>query len=138
MCIKHDDKRQAFFDALDAETKAMRDKRISEEKRIDYRPKRIISLPELAAKTHQTHDKAFIQCHYCGKLVAISRITRDHKIPKSKGGIGKENIVPACRSCNTEKADMMYIEYILWRRANRKQITVWCQQALDEVINIPR
>lgn len=128
--IKHDDKGQAFYDALDAEVKAMRENRLRVK---DYKPKKYITLSVLAENTHQTHDKAFIACHYCGNLIAKSRITRDHKIPKSKGGSGgKENIVPACRSCNTEKGSMMYIEYILWRRSHRKLITVWCQHSLNE------
>ena len=45
------------------------------------------------------------KCAYCGKkLIDSFDTTRDHIIPLSKGGDNtKENIVPACRSCNCKK-----------------------------------
>lgn len=43
------------------------------------------------------------RCVYCGEKKPL---TMDHIIPLSKGGQHtKENIVPACRSCNSAKAD---------------------------------
>lgn len=42
------------------------------------------------------------QCAYCG--VTPNRLERDHVIPLSKGGSNWiENIVPACKSCNSAK-----------------------------------
>ncbi|MBA7573652.1 HNH endonuclease [Candidatus Atribacteria bacterium 1244-E10-H5-B2] len=45
------------------------------------------------------------RCIYCGKkLIDSFDTTRDHVIPISKGGNNvKENIVPACKSCNSKK-----------------------------------
>ncbi len=45
------------------------------------------------------------KCVYCGKkLIDLFDTTRDHIIPISKGGHNiKENVVPACRSCNCKK-----------------------------------
>ncbi len=41
-------------------------------------------------------------CAYCGS--SSRALTRDHVIPVSKGGTHtKDNIVPACRSCNSSK-----------------------------------
>lgn len=43
------------------------------------------------------------RCAYCGKS---EKLEMDHVIPISKGGATtKENIVPACRSCNSKKGD---------------------------------
>lgn len=43
-------------------------------------------------------------CAYCGKT--NSRLEQEHFIPKSKGGnYVKNNIIPACRSCNSGKKD---------------------------------
>jgi 5-methylcytosine-specific restriction endonuclease McrA len=42
--------------------------------------------------------------------------TRDHKIPKSRGGANhKTNIVLACASCNNEKGDMPPQEFAVYR-----------------------
>lgn len=42
------------------------------------------------------------RCHYCGQAAT----TRDHIVPKSKGGgDGHWNLVPACKKCNQAKAD---------------------------------
>ena len=47
-----------------------------------------------------------MRCQYCGKEFKAHELTLDHVYPKSKGG-GKnfENIVCACKPCNTKKAD---------------------------------
>lgn len=43
-------------------------------------------------------------CGYCGDQYA--RITIDHAIPLSRGGLhSAENIVPCCLSCNSTKSD---------------------------------
>ncbi|MFA5376392.1 MAG: HNH endonuclease [Dehalococcoidia bacterium] len=44
------------------------------------------------------------KCVYCGKK--LKNLTMDHVIPISKGGgHTKENVVPACKSCNSRKRD---------------------------------
>lgn len=50
-------------------------------------------------------------CFYCG--VSDKPLTRDHKIPISKGGTDYIwNIVPACKSCNCKKRTLTASEYI--------------------------
>jgi len=47
------------------------------------------------------------RCAYCGKEFDLfNKPERDHIVPISKGGNNvKENIAPACRSCNAKKSD---------------------------------
>lgn len=41
-------------------------------------------------------------CHYCNKQAD----TRDHVVPIAKGGrTTQDNMVPACKKCNSDKAD---------------------------------
>jgi len=47
------------------------------------------------------------RCYYCGKK--LKRLTMDHVVPLSKGGKHtKENIVPACKSCNSRKYNHLW------------------------------
>lgn len=50
-------------------------------------------------------------CFYCGSLELI---TIDHVIAIARGGIdGIGNLVPACKSCNSQKQDLTIME---WRK----------------------
>ncbi len=45
-------------------------------------------------------------CQYCAKTFPTKELTFDHVIPRSKGGRSTwENIVSACRKCNTLKGN---------------------------------
>jgi 5-methylcytosine-specific restriction endonuclease McrA len=45
-------------------------------------------------------------CQYCGKRVSMATGTRDHVIPRAKGGQDViTNVVAACVTCNQKKAD---------------------------------
>ena len=47
-------------------------------------------------------------CMYCETSIPLRSMTRDHVIPKSKGGSnGWDNIVSACGRCNSAKANHM-------------------------------
>ncbi|MGV6806415.1 MAG: HNH endonuclease [bacterium] len=50
-------------------------------------------------------------CMYCAQKFAPAMLTRDHIVPKSRGGHDKwENVVSACRRCNQRKADHLLEE----------------------------
>lgn len=58
-----------------------------------------LSQPALFARDRRT-------CMYCGTQLADRQLTRDHVLPKSRGGGDAwENVVTACRRCNGKKAD---------------------------------
>lgn len=56
-------------------------------------------------------DDHFGRCHYCGRHT--DKLHQEHKTPVSKGGgYTKENIVPACQSCNSSKGVKKYMQFI--------------------------
>ena len=57
-------------------------------------------------------DKYNYKCAYCGKDFNISNLpTRDHIIPISAGGNNvEENVVPACRECNSKKGAKQFVK----------------------------
>jgi 5-methylcytosine-specific restriction endonuclease McrA len=62
-------------------------------------------LPDTLTRTEWEAIKAAYgnRCAYCGKKQKHS-LTQDHVVPLSKrGGTIRENIVPACKSCNSSK-----------------------------------
>ncbi len=51
-------------------------------------------------------------CHYCGAKFAPAELTMDHIVPISRGGkSSKGNTVPACKTCNNQKKDLLPIEW---------------------------
>lgn len=51
-------------------------------------------------------------CHYCGRRVPPQELTLDHVVPLARGGrSSKNNCVPACKACNTNKRDLLPMEW---------------------------
>jgi 5-methylcytosine-specific restriction enzyme A len=51
-------------------------------------------------------------CHYCGNRFSSKELTMDHIVPISKGGrTTKGNVVPCCKTCNTEKKSKLLMEW---------------------------
>jgi hypothetical protein len=74
------------------------------------------------------HD--YPKCHYCRRPLDGSpggQFTRDHKIPRSRGGPDVDwNIVPCCPQCNTTKGSMTDVEFMAWRGSGeRKKVWLW-------------
>lgn len=61
-----------------------------------------------------------LECFYCHAALAWNQATRDHLIPKSRGGGGAGNCVWACQACNNDKADLMPMAYVGDPRLMRK------------------
>ena len=52
-------------------------------------------------------------CYYCKKKVPRNQITMDHFYPRCTGGPTiPQNLYPACKKCNTEKANMTYGQFL--------------------------
>jgi 5-methylcytosine-specific restriction enzyme A len=52
------------------------------------------------------------KCRYCGSVVPHKDLTMDHLVPLAMGGSStRDNIVPACKDCNTKKRSMMPLEW---------------------------
>lgn len=61
--------------------------------------------PSLNNKSLFARDKQL--CAYCGNKFSQAELTRDHIHPQSKGGKNIwENVVTACKPCNTRKGDL--------------------------------
>jgi 5-methylcytosine-specific restriction endonuclease McrA len=55
------------------------------------------------------------RCQYCGKRFPLSELSYDHVVPRAAGGRTVwENIVTACRPCNTRKDSMGCDEAGMW------------------------
>jgi 5-methylcytosine-specific restriction endonuclease McrA len=51
------------------------------------------------------------QCQYCGKEHEVGKLTIDHILPKSKGGLNTwKNLVTACKKCNQRKGNRTPVE----------------------------
>jgi len=76
--------------------------------------------PPLTNKSLFIRDRNL--CGYCGNAFHRSELTRDHVLPKSKGGKDSwTNLVTACKGCNHKKADrtpslasmpLLYVPYV--------------------------
>ena len=56
-------------------------------------------------------------CHYCGKVITPSKLTVDHKIPRSFGGPTiTNNLAPTCKACNSRKGNMFEDEFFEFMR----------------------
>lgn len=78
-------------------------------------------------------------CHYCKIHVGYTDLIMEHQVPISwKGGHTKENVVPACISCNSSKGDR---DVETWQRHNEaKHLTELLQNHFQlskfEVVNL--
>jgi len=51
-------------------------------------------------------------CHWCGGRFPAEELTMDHVIPLTRGGKGsRNNVVPACKECNSRKKYLLPMEW---------------------------
>ena len=67
------------------------------------------TVPPLTNKALFTRDHS--TCMYCGFKQSESNLTRDHVVPRSRGGLDEwENVVAACKRCNHSKGNRLLEE----------------------------
>lgn len=56
-------------------------------------------------------------CGYCGRFTPRRELTMDHIVPIARGGCStKGNVVPACKTCNTKKKQLLPMEWEAYLR----------------------
>ncbi len=51
-------------------------------------------------------------CGYCGQSAPPKELTMDHIVPLARGGKStKGNVVPACKTCNNAKKNLLPMEW---------------------------
>ena len=67
---------------------------------------------ELRQSQWWKNRRASNQCYYCEQRFAAKELTMDHIVPLSRGGkSSKSNIVPCCKSCNSQKKYLLPVEW---------------------------
>tara|TARA_Y100000031_G_C8220127_1_gene385483 strand:+ start:328 stop:621 length:294 start_codon:yes stop_codon:yes gene_type:complete len=52
-------------------------------------------------------------CYYCQDRFSADELTMDHKVPMARGGkSSKDNIVTACKACNSAKQHKTAVEFL--------------------------
>ena len=52
------------------------------------------------------------RCHWCGGTFQPEELTMDHIIPLARGGkASRNNVVPACKECNSKKKYLLPMEW---------------------------
>jgi len=92
--------------------------------------------PKLAKKRFREHiyESWDYKCGYCEELAT----SLDHVIPRFKSGSSnRNNLVPACRRCNTSKAstkmEEWYQQQEFFTQARMDRIKSWMNQEVVEL-----
>lgn len=60
------------------------------------------------------------RCYWCDRPTPAAELTMDHIIPVSRGGQSvRSNVVPACKTCNTRKKQLLPMEWEAYVQAAR-------------------
>ncbi len=99
--------------------------------RYDKIPRRAVKLNRKNILIRDGH-----RCQYCGKGFPDSKLSVDHIHPRSRGGKnGWENVVTACRKCNTKKGGKLLKEtrMRLLTRPRRPKSSPLLREKLDSI-----
>ncbi len=63
-------------------------------------------------------------CYYCGRQVPPAELTMDHIVPLARDGKStRGNVVPACKTCNTKKKQLVPVEWEAYLEGTLKDKT---------------
>lgn len=79
------------------------------------------------------------RCQYCGNRFAVAMLSYDHVVPRAAGGrTDWLNIVTACKTCNTRKADKSCDDAGMWPLTEpRRPRSLPLQSPLIDASNAP-
>ncbi len=62
------------------------------------------------------------QCYYCGGSFPPRQLTMDHIVPLVRGGVSsRSNVVPCCKECNSQKRDLLPVEWAEYLEGRLRQ-----------------
>ncbi|MFN8580658.1 MAG: HNH endonuclease signature motif containing protein [Gemmatimonadaceae bacterium] len=79
-------------------------------------------------------------CAYCGGTYAARTLTLDHVTPR-RGQTAydrRDNLVLACKRCNSAKADKPFLTYLLANRSRAKHLYVYGQHLSHGILDMLR
>ena len=80
-----------------------------------------IDIRKLSAQNASVyHDVPFHICTYCSTKLTNKQVTKDHIIPRSKGGRGALNLTASCSDCNQAKAELSLLDFLFYRPQDSK------------------
>ena len=73
------------------------------------------------------------KCVYCGKVLARRNRTLDHMYPRNWGGVSiPDNLVPSCSSCNSQKSNLTYKQFLKWRSLEKSERASYYEKMIKE------
>lgn len=78
------------------------------------------------------------KCYYCGVPLTLKSATKDHRIPRCRGGSDSiKNIVPACLACNQKKGWKTEQEYFALLDGERMNSQICAVPTLKPSTHLP-
>lgn len=81
-------------------------------RREEIREKERIRRSQARPKRQLFYEQQNGECYYCGEPTEIADWTLDHKMPVSRGGKHRGNVVGCCQNCNKAKGNMTVAEFL--------------------------
>jgi 5-methylcytosine-specific restriction endonuclease McrA len=79
-------------------------------------------------------------CAYCGRTFTARTLTLDHVTPRRGQSAydRRDNLVLACKTCNTAKADKSFLAWVLGHKTRARHLYVYGQHLSAGILDILR